>query len=252
MLSSGPVRFVLRYSIFVAACAPVLAMETAWCLNLPAPSFNFLVFLYSATLLAYNLYYVRHSDYPLAPWLAGLGAAGAVVFGVWSWPLSIPVITLLCIAAAAYVAPALFRFRLPRTLLPLKPLLLAVVWTLATFFLVPGIDGLAPESLVLGAYRLVFVGNLCLLFFFRDEGKYFAPGTLTLLWRICLVMQLLLAVASGFAVGAYVGEAFVFGLLLTETAGQLRKKKEASQEAYLLLVDGIMLVQPIFVALLRP
>lgn len=252
MLSRGPIRFVLRYSFFVAACAPVLAMETAWCLDLPAPSFNLLVFLYSATLMAYNLYYVRHSDYPLSPRLAGLAAACALLFGVWSWPLSLPVLAFLCLAAAAYVAPALFRFRPPRAYLPLKPVLLATVWTLATFFLVPGVEIFKPASLLLGVYRLVFVGNLCLLFFFRDEGQYFESRTLALLWRAGLAVQLILAVASGFATKACVGEALVFGFLLTETAGQLRHRKEASNEAYLLFVDGIMLVQPIFVILLRP
>jgi 4-hydroxybenzoate polyprenyltransferase len=271
------VEFLLFGSIFIAACAVALCMETNILLGVPLDSISFYCFVFGATLVQYNLHYlvktvaVKNSE--RLAWSAAnrkshflllvLGA-GLIGFSFFSFHLKhFLILSLLGCIAFLYSFPFLpfsKRKRIKDYGL-YKIITLALLWTLVTVWFpvnTQSVDTMLFFFVFIKRFLFMFV--LCLLFDVRDieidgsqqirtlavilgkKRSYRLAYGLLGLFVACSMIQYIFYPQTGFLTAMLVS-AGVTWMTIEST------RRTNSDFIYLAGIDGMMLLQAFLVYL---
>jgi len=264
---------LLFSAVWIALCATALAAESCLILQQPPPAPHILLFVFAATCCHYNLHYLFRTPDPSRSardrWLARHRRwvrVLAVVAGLFAvallarfTPEELLTVAVAAVVSAAYSLPLLPRGWRLRDLGLYKPFILALVWAIVTVWLPAHTSDAYLLTLVL-LRRFVFMATLCLAFDVRDIEKDRAQDIRTLPVRrgIPYTHRLIDFLLLLFVVLAVLVEAElrrpVVALALTVsaacTAAVIRlTTRQTSEEYYLGVVDGMMLLQAGLVAL---
>lgn len=267
--------FLLFSSLFIAACAVSLCMETSLLMGVSFNSISFYCFVFGATLVQYNLHYLvktaavsgserlawslRHKQVHLA--LLGAGIS-LIVFSFFHFHLThFLILAVFGGITMLYSLPLLPGKRRIKDYGLLKIITLALLWTLVTVWF-PVNNAIADRVLFFFIFikRFVFMFVLCLLFDIRDmeidsKEKIYTVAVILgkkrayLLSFGFLALFMLLSVAQY----AYLPQlpflaAMLLSALATAVVVQCTKKSN-SDFIYLAGIDGMMLLQALLVYL---
>ena len=267
--------FLLFSSIFIALCAVSFAAETNIILGLPLNSAGFYLFIFGATLFQYNSHYVLKSSAAVnsarLAWtiknkrihyfLLLLGFL-LIIISLFSFSLKhFYILIFLGVIAFFYSFPFLpvgKKKRLKEFGI-LKILTLTLLWTLVTvWFPVNTMDYDPALFWLVFAKRFLFMFVLCLLFDMRDVDVDRQSGIKTfpvrlgskntyLLSYLTLVAFLILSAIQFY----YWGQpgffiAMILSVIATFLVIEITKKNQ-SDFVFLAGIDGMMLLQALFV-----
>ncbi|HEY5391767.1 MAG TPA: UbiA family prenyltransferase [Hanamia sp.] len=270
-------EFILFSSIFIAACAVSLCIETNILLDLPLNSFSFYCFVFGATLVQYNLHYsmkkvaVKNSE--RLSWtlrnknlhfILLITGCLLILFSFFSFHLQhFLILGVLGCIAFLYSFPFL-PFGKKKRIKDygyIKIITLSLLWTLVTVWLpVSNLSVNAGLFAFVFVKRFIFMFILCLLFDVRDieiDDKENIKTLAVMLGKkksyslsyFLLVLFVGLSVIQYFF---YPQMVFLLAMLvssvLTWVIIELTKKTN-SDFIYLAGVDGMMLVQAVLVYL---
>jgi len=269
--------FILFTSIFVAGCAVAFCMETNILLGVPLNNFSFYCFVFGATIVQYNLHYlvkkVAAKDSARLLWSQRnknihvvLLIAGSVLilFSLFSFHLEhFFILFVLGCVSFLYSFPFL-PFAKKRRIKDygfLKITTLALLWTLVTVWF--PVSGHAYDTglfIFVFIKRLLFMFILCLLFDMRDIEVDNSENIKTLavvlghkksytLSYLLLFVFVLLSIAQYFY---FPQMRFLIPMILSAAATLVTieiTKKSNSDFVYLAGIDGMMLLQAMFVYL---
>jgi len=274
-------NFILYSNLFISGCAAGLALETYMLSGIPI-SLRLGGIIFFGTLFMYNvdglLPYKFNQDEVLTErtrWikenklLLQTIAMGSLLITLTLYytalfELNFWFILHLVVVAGLYSVPFIpdREKNIPLRDVPLlKVFLIAYVWSAITVqlpLMEAGYDLFAPSSLVLFLRRFLFLFALTLVFDIRDVDKDARLNTITfpVKWgvektkRLALLMLLLFAVLL--PVGVPLLIQLALGLAALGAAAVVWKAHEnRSQYYYLVLTDGMMLVQVALVWLLK-
>lgn len=270
-------EFTLFGSIYIAACAVALCMETNLLLHLPLNKISFYCFVFGATIVQYNLHYlvkttaIKNSqrlswslrNKSLHKILFGLGCV-LIVISLFSFRLHhFIILSVLGGIAFLYSFPVL-PFGKGKRIKDygfLKIITLALLWTLVTvWFPVDDVLWNTPAFFIVFLKRFVFMFVLCLLFDVRDieidrqeniktlavilgKNKSYIITYASLLFFLMLsVVHYIYFRETGFFIAMLISAAATF-LMIEST------KKTNSDFVYLAGIDGMMLLQAFLVYL---
>ncbi len=278
MLIKKITEFTLFSSVFIAACAVALSIETNLLLHLPYNRLPFYFFVFGATIVQYNLHYllktsavknskrlswsIKNKDVHKILFCIG---CILIIISLFSFHLHHFVILLIFgIISFLYSFPVIpfgKRKRIKDYGL-LKIITLALLWTLVTvWFPVSEMSINKTLYFLIFAKRFVFIFVLCLLFDIRDinidrkENIRTIPVAVGkkrayLIVSLLLLLFLILSLVQYF----YLPEAGIFIAMLLSAVATFfiveLSKKFNSDFFYLAGIDGMMLLQAILVYLL--
>ncbi|HVZ95598.1 MAG TPA: UbiA family prenyltransferase [Chitinophagaceae bacterium] len=263
--------FILFSSLFIAACAVALCIQTNLQMHLPLNNFSFYCFVFGATLVQYNLHYMTKTiaarDSARLRWslknrnlhilLLSTGVA-LIVFSLFSFHLRHYIIlAAMGLIAFVYSFPALplgKRKRIKDYGL-IKIITLALLWTLVTVWF-PIVNLSFDRKLFLFIFfnRFFFMFVLCLLFDIRDmevdreQNIHTIPviagksNSYYIAYFTLFLMVVLSAVKFYVFGGTGVLVAMVLSAIITFIV-ILATKKNNSDFIYLAGIDGMMLLQ---------
>ncbi len=242
-------RFILKGNIFISLCAVGLCLETAVILNAAFQSLSFYIFIFCSTLFTYNLYYFKSTEFNHHKILAFTGFIGTAVSWYYTTKMQYFYLGIICALSSVYLFPIFYSFTKPNLFTIKKLFILIIVWVLITFlFPVPNIHFNYQNILLLG-YRILLMSHLCLLFFIKDELNPFYKKTAKLSCYVITFIQLILCILIALAGSGRLALVYFFVTLLTAIISHRFNSTAKSNLHYLLFVDGIMLLQSIFVLL---
>ena len=270
-------EFILFSSIFIAACAVSLCIETNILLDLPLNSFSFYCFVFGATLVQYNLHYsmkkvaVKNSE--RLSWtlrnknlhfILLITGCLLILFSFFSFHLQhFLILGVLGCIAFLYSFPFL-PFGKKKRIKDygyIKIITLSLLWTLVTVWLpVSNLSVNAGLFAFVFVKRFVFMFILCLLFDIRDieiDDKENIKTLAVMLGKkksyalsyYLLVLFVGLSVIQFFF---YPQMVFLLAMLVSSVLTWIiieLTKKTNSDFIYLAGVDGMMLVQAVLVYL---
>ena len=264
-------EFILFGSIFIAACAVGLCMETNILLQVPFNSFSFYCFVFGATLVQYNLHYstkkiaVKNSE--RLRWtlrnrnvhsvLLALGSM-LILYSFFSFRLHhFIILGILGCVAVLYSFPFL-PFGKKKRIKDygfIKIITLSLLWTLVTVWF--PVTNMAVDRWLFAfvfAKRFVFMFILCLLFDVRDievdrqqniqtfavvlgrSNAYFLSYILLILFVLLSIVQHIYEPQLSFLF-AMILSAIITWLVIEGT------RKTNSDFIFLAGIDGMMLLQ---------
>ncbi|MEO7961269.1 MAG: UbiA family prenyltransferase [Ginsengibacter sp.] len=271
MLLKKIAQFTLFSSIYIAACAVALSIETNILLHLPLNNISFYCFVFGATLVQYNLHYIvkktavegserlewslHNKALHTAMFLTG---CILIIISLFSFRLQhFYVLSILGVIAFLYSYPAL-PFGKKRRIKEyglLKILTLALLWTLVTVWF-PVSNMVVDKTLYLVIFceRFVFMFVLCLLFDIRDieiDRKETIRTLPVILGRYTsyklAILALFLFLLIVFSHFLYSGETAVLAALALSAITTLvaidYSRRNNSDFLYLAGIDGMMLIQ---------
>lgn len=277
MILKKIVEFILFSSIFIAACAVGLCIETNILLHLPFNIISFYCFVFGATLAQYNLHYlvktsaVTNSERlawslknkTLHKILFAIGI-GLILFSLFSFHLHhFIILGILGFIAFLYSFPVLPLGKKKRIKDYgfIKIITLALLWTLVTVWF-PVVNDSFNNGLFAFVFfkRFVFMFVLCLLFDVRDieiDRKENIKTVAVILGKqrsyvlahISIVVFCIISCIQFFYFGdAGVLVAMLLSALITFFTVEYTRRSN-SDFIYLAGIDGMMLVQALLVYL---
>lgn len=262
-------------SVFISACSVAMCIETCLLLHIRLNSISFYLFVFSATLVQYNLHYlvkesaVKNSQ--RLSWsfknkfvhkiLIGFGSV-LIIISLFSFQLHHFIILIIFGAVAfLYSFPILpfYRQKRIKDFGLLKIITLALLWTLVTVWLPADgtiFSGISFQLIFLR--RFIFIFILCLLFDIRDIEIDKAESIATLAvklglkrsYSLCYTLLIIFVVLC-VAEFIYLSDtAQLISMLLSALATIITiqfSKKNNSDFVYLACVDGMMLLQALLV-----
>ncbi|MBX5439121.1 MAG: UbiA family prenyltransferase [Thermoflavifilum sp.] len=270
-------ELIIYGCIFISLCAVSMSIETNLLLHLPLNHFFFYLFIFSATLFQYNMHYyikttanihsarfawsMAHRNMHLI--FVGTGIVGMLVSLAF---LTLKhYLALLCIGviSAMYSLPVLpfqKRKRIKDFGL-LKIITLSLVWTLVTvWFPVIHLHSIDAAFWLVFLRRMIFLFVLCLAFDIRDvpvdarEGIRTLPVSIGVKNAYLLIYVLLiLFVALSIWYLFYLPEPMPLAAMIISALATYwvidYARRHRHDMAYLLGVDGMMILQALLVAL---
>lgn len=268
-------ELILFGSVFIAACAVAMCMETNLLLHLPLNNPGFYLLVFGATIVQYNMHYLYKTTAAIysqrLAWSTKnrkahkiLIAAGLllILYSLFSFqPRHLIILLVFGVLAFLYSFPFLpfsNRKRIKDFGIT-KIITLALIWTLITvWFPVDQADISGLSFQLIFTRRFIFIFILCLLFDIRDreiDSKHNIKTIAVMLgingsYRLCYILLLLFAMLS---VVQYIFlpdvaqlAAMLLSAALTIIPIELSKKNN-SDMVYLAGVDGMMLLQALLV-----
>lgn len=243
-------KFILQNNIFISLCAVGLSMETAVLFHNPFRAITFYTFIFFGTLFTYNMYYLKDKSHPFALWFTIVGFVGTSISYYLTDSMSMYHLIIIAVLSLFYILPGYIGYKSARNYLVFKLFILVIVWTHATFFLPNPTLPAQVETFTFYAYRFMLMWNLSLLFFIKDEEKKF--NVLYIRWALglSLFIQFIIATFIFFYFQFAVGLVFILISLLIILLSFIFIRHKKSQTDYLFFIDGIMILESIFVLLL--
>lgn len=268
-------EFILFGSVFIAACAVALCIETSLLLHLKLNPLSFYIFVFGATLVQYNFHYlvkkkaVKHS-LRLAWSLKNktthkaLIAAGILLIfaSLFSFRLHHFIILVVLGAVSCLYSFPILPFTKKKRLKDfglLKIIILALFWTVVTVWFPlseQNVSGIAFYLIFLR--RFIFIFLLCLLFDVRDVeiDKEEKISTLPVIigirnsYIICYIL-LLIFIFLSVVYFFYFSEMWQLTVMIISAGITFFvvdfTKKNHSDLVYLACVDGMMFLQAVLV-----
>ncbi len=264
-------------AVFISLCTVALCMETSFLLDLPFNSFFFYLVVFSATLGQYNIhYYIKRTANPDSDrffWSINhkrihlifnlIGAIGLIIGLTGLQPKNFLVLGIIAVITILYSFPFLpfkYKKRLKDFGL-IKILTLSYVWTLITvWFPMITLTTVTKNFELVFMQRFIFIFILCLAFDIRDvdsdkrERIHTLPVSIGRKWSYWLAnVLLLLFVGLSFWQFKITGKLMQFNAMVASALVTYfvidYSRKRNTDLFYLAVVDGMMMLQPILVAI---
>ena len=221
-------------------------METTWILHTPSPDLSFYLFVYSATFIAYNVYYLGTDSHPHALIYTLLGCAGVVVGYHYSTFISVSVVSSIAVISMLYLFPIVFKTKRSALAHWIRFAILVLVWTTTTGILPHTYGALTLNEWHFIFIRFLFLWNITMLFLIRDESHHFAPHILQRILLGTLLLQFIVGLA-------YIHLNMIFGLIfgimtiMIALIAYDTQRQPKSKYYYLAVVDGTMCIEALLV-----
>ncbi len=247
----GFLSFLLMNNIFIALCAVGMCLNTTILLNVPFRDFSFYGFIFSTTLFSYNLYYLKDKSHPFALLFSIIGFVLSCSFFYLSNLTITFDLIFISFLSALYILPGYMGFKGSKYYLLFKLLILVFVWTNTTILLPITYYEFDLPFYLFYINRFLLIWNLSMLFFIKDEESKFPKNSLRISLYCTLFLQLINSIYYAYSIAIEQGLLFILMsvILLIISIYFLRFKK--TQLYYLFFVDGIMLLESIFVFILQ-
>ena len=268
-------ELLLFGSIFIAACAVAMCVETNLLLHLPLNDPRFYVFVAGATLVQYNMHYLFKTsavqgstrlawslrNKALHRVLILVGTA-MILFSLSGFKLRHYLVLLVFGALASLYSFPLLPFKEKKRIKDfglLKIITLALLWTLVTVWFPADqahLPGLSFQLIFIR--RFIFIFILCLVFDIRDmeiDGRQHINtvaiqlGNKKAYW-LCYALLALFAALSFIQFLVVPDAAQLVAMLLSAAATIIpieMSKKNNSDILFLAFIDGMMLLQALLV-----
>lgn len=233
--------------MFISFCAVALCLETSVILHRPFHTPAFYSFIFFATLFAYNVYYFNSTTFSYHRFFAVSGFIGLLPSLYFMEGVSWFYIGVSSAFFGLYLLPVFWPFKKPELYTFQKLFILVLVWVLITFMLPAGKVELNNTNTLLLLYRLVLLTHLCALFYIKDEKNARFRQTAINSFYLLGMLQLLLCIFIGLDGNAVLSWIYLFITILTIRTSFYFNHIKKTDAYYLLFVDGIMLLQSIFV-----
>jgi 4-hydroxybenzoate polyprenyltransferase len=256
---------------WIACCAGMLSLESCWVNQTAVPDGRILLLIISSVFCQYNVHYwSRETDQARSMrdrwttanrwwYFPAIVISGMVALSCFITLTHLEMLVVATMGAISilYSLPLLPGRRRLKQYGVLKPLILSGVWVVMTVWLpIHGTDSnLLPWIM---ARRFVFMLSLCLAFDVRDAAKDSIQKVMTIpvlygnsvtYWFIAVLLASFVAFA--FAVELYLHRPWVLCALVCSALFTYwaiwQAKDRASERFYLLVVDGMMIVQALLV-----
>ena len=206
-------------------------------------------FVFFATLSSYNLYYIKSTAFSYHGMLTIFGIVGSA-FSLMMMP-AIPYVYLVLIAilSVLYLLPVFVSFRKSSSYSFQRLLILILVWVLFTFQFQSPHHVIDLRYGLLLLYRILLLSHLCVLFFIRDERNQTYKRMATIACIPLGVLQLVVSIFIMLQGDLMLAFIYIFITLLTSRVSRYVRVTSTSTLYYLFFVDGIMLLQSVFVVL---
>ncbi len=270
-------EFIFFGSIFISICAVALCIETNVLLHLPLNNFLFYLFIFSATLLQYNLHYlfkksaVKASDRwawsqknKTTHWLLIITAVVFVIAGLYGFNIYhfifLSVSGFITLLYSVPVLPFKAKKRI-KDFGVVKIVTLVLIWTLVTVcFPAAHKVNSGPLFILIFAARFIFIFILCLMFDMRDVDIDSKENIKTIpliagrqktrrIIYFLLVLFVLVSLLQYFQNNNFIQ---LNSMLISASATFFVVKisnREHSDFFYLACVDGMMLLQAMLVVI---
>ena len=272
------IRFFIFSSLFIALCAVVMVNQTYWLVLKTTPDFNYLAFVFFATITSYNFHWMLsprsvnpsqrlqwtldHKNYHWIFYL--IGAAGAAFFFFhltkhWLWLLIAVFVTFI------YSAPniPIKSFRNLKKIAFGKTIFLALVWTHVTTLLpliISDVDWQMDMYLFITG-RFFFIFAICVLFDYKDREDDKAEGIHSMITflsekGITLIFALSLMLFGILTLGMLQYDYSLFHVIILLVPGIILallfkySKKNFSDYYYFIVLDGLMMFSALIMLLL--
>lgn len=239
--------FLLKSNLFISVCAVAVCLETSVILHRPFHNVAFYSAVFFATLFAYNIYYFKSKTFSYYRFFAFSGFIGLLPSLYFMKGVSWFYFGVSFFLYVIYLFPVFRSFKKPEFYTVQKLAILILVWVIVSFLLPAGPIVWDQISVAMLLYRILLMTCLCTLFFIRDEKD---PGFRKVAIHACFplgILQMVLAIFLTIYGDTGLGCIYVFITLLTLLAGIYFNTLTRSEDSYLFYVDGIMLLQSIFV-----
>lgn len=272
------IRFFIFSSLFIALCAVVMVNQTYWLVLKTTPDFNYLAFVFFATITSYNFHWMLsprsvnpshrlqwtldHKNYHRIFYL--IGAAGAAFFFFfltqhWAWLLMSAIVTFL------YSAPKIpvRSLKILKKIAVGKTIYLALVWTLVTTLLpviISDVDWRMDIYLFITG-RFFFIYAICILFDYKDREDDNAEGIHSMITflsekGITIIFALSLMLFGIITIGMLQYDYSLFHVIILLVPGIILallynySKKNFSDYYYFIVLDGLMMFSALIMLLL--
>ena len=275
MFVKRTIDLLLFGSLFIAACAVSMCLETNLLLHLPLNTLSFYCFVFGATLVQYNLHYLVKiravKDSHRMNWSLRnrklhllFIAAGTILilFSLFSFHLHHFIILLILGAISSIYSLPLIPFGKKKRIKDfglIKIITLALLWTIVTvWFPADQLNFDHFSFLLIFSRRFIFMFLLCLLFDMRDlevdadENIHTLPVMLGIrrCYHLCYIL-LIAFVLLTIVQYVYSSQFIPFIVMMLSAAITFvvveHTKKHNSDYIYLAFVDGMMLLQALMV-----
>lgn len=240
-------NFILQSNIFISLCSLALSIETSIVVDQPFKSIAYYSFVFFSTLFAYNFYYFKSNQFSYYKVFTLIGIVGVITS--YFYLDEIPMKTLVIIGALSslYIIPVFISFNPPKYYSVFRLLILISVWVLFTFLLPINHYGFNTSFILLIAHRSLLMSILCVFFFIKDEKHIVIRKKAFVFVKVLLVI-LFINVILIFLNGNS-SLALIYSLITSLLVILYHQIKSKSRKSfyYLFYVDGIMILQTIFV-----
>lgn len=266
-------KFIFSHAIFISCCAAGLAAQTNWLLNEPFDA-RATTLLFLTTFAVYNCYrlvsgsgansipglckelWLKHKPDLLIITLASVAAAWLCILQQAAWPY----LAISAICSLAYMLPVLpgVSRLVSDKWAPVKTILLALTWTIATTLIPASVNGLITfeDTWLVFMSRFCFMLVLCIIFDTRDQSvdilrfpgslaTVLGPGELRVLCYLLLIICMLADLALAWRLQNH-ALAVASACMVIITAWVYRMSgSQRGYYFYYFVVDGLMLVSTV-------
>lgn len=266
-------KFIFSHAIFISCCAAGLAAQTNWLLSEPFHA-RVTALLFLTTFAFYNSYrlvsgsgaisfpalckeiWLKQKPDLLLIALAAFTAAWLTLLQHAAWPY----LALSAICSLAYMLPVLpgVSKLISDKWAPVKTILLALTWTIATTLIPASVNGLITfeDTWLVFMSRFCFMLVLCIIFDTRDQSvdilrfpgslaTVLGPGELKVLSYLLLIICLLADLALAWRLQNHaLAVASACTVIMTAWVYRLSDTKRG-YFFYYFVVDGLMLVSTV-------
>jgi len=234
-------KHIVYNYILIAICATAMSFQTDIVINTLHIKLAYYGFIFFATLFSYHLYYLKNKDNYWHIIYSILASTCALFFLFKQNIQSYSILLFIVILSISYLFISLFNLK-NKWISIYKLITLSVVWFITTsIFPLSSLNSIYQHPFFF-IHQFMFIFLICFHFYIRDEVDKNFISTFKL---IAIFINMALIVLSLF-VPAWLLANIVFLLINIYIY-----KKKCSNLFYFLLVDGMLLLQTIFVVLLQ-
>ena len=222
-----------------------MAFETDLLINTKHINIEFYGFIFFATLFSYHVYYLKSIQNKWHIIYAIMSSICAACFLFKLNFQSIPTLVQIIILSSSYIFISLFNLK-NKWLSIYKLFALSTVWFLTTTILpLKNLHSLYEQPLFF-MHQFIFILLLCFHFYIRDEVDEHLKSR----YSLGIIIANLILIIFSFFICLIIPGWLIMNVLFLLLSIYIYKKKPANL-FYLIFVDGLLLLQPLFVILLQ-
>ena len=238
-------KHIVYNYIFIALCATAMVFQTDLLINTAHIKIEYYGFIFFATLFSYHIYYLKSIQNKWHIIYAIISSIFATYFLFKLNIQSFSTLVQIVILSSSYIFISLFKLK-NKWLSVYKLFALSTVWFLTTTILPLENVQLTKEYPLFFIHQFLFIFLLCFHFYIRDEVN----EDLKSRFKFGVIIANLILIILSFFICTLIPGWLIINVLFLLLSIYTYKKQPANL-FYLVFVDGLLLLQPIFVILLQ-
>lgn len=221
-----------------------MAFQTDLILNKEKIGFEYYRFIFFATLFSYHIYYIKSKENKWHLFFSSISSILSIYFLFKIGTHSYYILALIALLSLSYIIPSILDKK-NKWLSIYKLVALTSVWFLTTCIFPLENYNLIIENTSYFFYQFIFIFLLCFHFYIRDEVKIETKY----LYQLIIISVNFIFVFFSLLLFLFLPYYFFINLSFLLLSIYIYKK-QPSKLFYLVFVDGMLLLQPIFAYLL--